>query len=403
MATIFLLGNLRASLTLARSLSRAGHRIIAGMDGADPYLFLSRHVSETIAHAPLDQQPQAAMDRVIDALQAHKVDILLPVSEVATRLVARNAERLSAFAHLATPGADLVARCADKAGLFDACEVAGVPQAERRIVSSIDELHTAAETIGGPVIVKPTDSTAYVLGQKAVYCASAKVAASAFSAWPVEHQTLCVQRFVDGPRLNVYFAASQGRLVGAVPVEILRTDALDGTGYAVSGRSITADDKLRRATEALIAHLDYHGVGCAQFMLSSDGRSLSFLEINPRLGANFKIAEACGLNLSELSVSLPRGDVIAPASDPWCYPSGRRYAWTKGAISGALRAKRTGEVGWSGAISLMVQTLREALAPCHLTLELTDPMPTVGLYANIFAGKLMERRVAAVLADPQKL
>jgi hypothetical protein len=45
MATVLLLGNLRASLTLARSLARAGHRIVAGMDAPDPYLFLSRHVA----------------------------------------------------------------------------------------------------------------------------------------------------------------------------------------------------------------------------------------------------------------------------------------------------------------------------------------------------------------------
>lgn len=214
-----------------------------------------------------------------------------------------------------------------------------------------------------------------------------------------------MQRFVDGPRINVYFAAVEGRLVGAVPVEIGRTDALDGTGYALAGRSIRPGADLRRAAETLIAHLGYHGVGCAQFMQSSDRETLSFLEINPRLGANYKIAEACGLPLSELALDLPLGAEPVILRDAWVFKTGVRYAWTKGAISGALKAKRTGEVGWGGFAGLMAQTAREAFAPCHLTFALTDPLPTLGVYANIVLAKVMAGRrpfdnVTALKAQP---
>jgi hypothetical protein len=54
MAQIFLFGNLRASLTLARSLSRAGHVVHAGVDDPDPYLFASRHVKGVLHHARPD-------------------------------------------------------------------------------------------------------------------------------------------------------------------------------------------------------------------------------------------------------------------------------------------------------------------------------------------------------------
>jgi len=403
MATVLLLGNLRASLTLARSLARAGHRIVAGMDAPDPYLFLSRHVSHVFAHAPLDAQPDAALATVMEAIAREKVDVILPVSEGATRLVAREAERLSALAQLALPDPALVKRCADKAGLFEACEAAGVPLAKRRIVASVDDLHAAAADVGGPLIVKPTDSTAYVLGRKAVVLETPDAACDAFTAWPADHQTLCVQRFVDGPRLNVYFAAVNGTLIGAVPVQIGRTDALDGTGYAVAGRSIPPAADLRQATETLIAHLGYHGVGCAQFMQTADGAALSFLEINPRLGANFKIAEACGLNLSELALDLPLGAAPTVPDNTWSFKTGVRYAWTKGAISGALNAKRAGDVGWGGLIGLLAQSVREAMAPCHLTFALTDPLPTLGAYANIVLSKLMAGRVTAAVAAPEKI
>ena len=392
MSTVMLLGNQRASLTLARALARSGRRIVAGMDAADPYLFLSRHVARVFAHPPLDAEPQAALARVIEAAKREGVDVILPVSEVATRLVAGHAERLGAIAEIAAPSPELVRRCADKAGLFDMCEAAGVPLARRAVVSSIAALHDAGAEIGGPLVVKPTDSTAYVLGRKAVIVDAAAALRETFSAWPSGHKTLCVQRFVDGPRVNVYFAAAEGALIGAVAVQITRTDTLDGTGYAVAGRSIAPSTGLREASERLVRALNYHGVGCAQFMQSADGAPLSFLEVNPRLGANFKIAEACGLPLSRLALALPLGLPIDAPADPWGFPTGASYAWTKGAVSGALRARRSGEVGWPQFAQLLARSAREAMSPCHLTFELTDPLPTLGAYANIILAKLIGPR-----------
>lgn len=403
MATIFLLGNLRASLTLARSLSRAGHRIIAGMDEPDPYLFLSRHVDQMVPHAPLDEHPEAALKAIIPALGRHEVDILLPVSEVATRLVAAQHDRLRLHAGLAMPDSTVVAACADKAALFDACDVAGVPLAPRRIVSSVDALLAAVEDISGPLIIKPTDSAAYVLGHKALRFDDPVEVRAAFTAWPSDHRTLCVQRFVNGPRVNVYFAAQKGALLGAVPVQVTRTDAIDGTGYAVAGRSIEASSALRDAVETLIDHLDYHGVGCAQFMQSADRSSLSFLEINPRLGGNFKIAEACGLPLSQLSIELPMGNAVAGLADPWATRHGVRYAWTKGAISGALKARRSGQVGWAGCARLLAAAMYEVFSPCHLSLDLRGPAPTLGSYANILLGKSMARRWAPTDLEPDTI
>ena len=103
------------------------------------------------------------------------------------------------------------------------------------------------------------------------------------------------------------------------------------------------------------------------------------------------------------TVELPMGEAIQPANDAWCFKAGVSYAWTKGAISGALKAKRAGEVGWLGCLGLVARAGREAFAPCHLSLELSDPGPTLGSYANIFAGPLLERRFASTLPAPQKL
>lgn len=394
--TVLLLGNLRASLTLARTLSRAGHRIIAGVDGADPYLFLSRHVDGWFRHAPLDAAPEAALQSILPALSEHGVDVVLPVSEVATRLVADRHTLFADQARIAAPAPDLVARCADKAGLFDLCDQAGAPIAARAVVGSVAELHAAAAEIGGALVVKPTNSTHYVLDRKALRFEGPSQLIEQIQAWPAGHETLCVQRYVAGPRKNIYFAAERGRLQGAVAVQVTRTDTLDGTGYAVAGRSVSAEPGLRQAVERLIGALEYHGVGCAQFM--TDGDTLSFLEINPRLGANFKIVEACGLALSRYALALPLGEAVPQPIDPWGYRTGVRYAWTKGALTGVLNARREHGLGAASLAGLLAQTAREAAAPCHLTFDLRDPLPTLGLYANKLIGARFETDAGAELA-----
>ncbi|MGF1462882.1 MAG: hypothetical protein ACFB2Z_06920, partial [Maricaulaceae bacterium] len=146
---------------------------------------------------------------------------------------------------------------------------------------------------------------------------------------------------------------------------------------------------IKAATEALVAHLGYTGAGCAQFMVDRVTGAISFLEINPRLGANFKIVEACGLPLTLWKVALAQGERPKPQRPPWGYKTGVRYAWTKGDLSGLARARRDG-LGGVAALAWLGRTVWDGLrAPCHLTFDLRDPAPTLGLYLN----KWLEGRV----------
>ncbi|MGF1461773.1 MAG: hypothetical protein ACFB2Z_01135, partial [Maricaulaceae bacterium] len=230
-----LIGNLRASLTVARSLARAGWTVDAGVDGLDPYLFWSNCVADTFRHPPLDAEPDAASAVILERLSAHPVDAVIPISEVAARVVAQRRAAFDAHALVVAPDAEIVRACADKAGLFAVCDALGVGLARRAIVPDHKALIAEAADIGFPIIVKPVDSTAYVFGEKAVIAQDAADLARRVPSWPEPHETVCVQRFVQGPRQNAYFAAHEGDVLGGVVVEIGRTDRADGTGYAVTG------------------------------------------------------------------------------------------------------------------------------------------------------------------------
>lgn len=383
MAAVFLFGNLRASLTLARTLARAGHGVHAGYDDLDPFLVRSNAVTGVVGHPAPDSDPEGALRQVTAYLEQHpEIEALIPVSEVAMRLVSRNRERFPPGVRLMVTDDRIVEACSDKAGLFDLCDRLGVPLARRRMAADMAALLDAVDEIGLPCIVKPVESTEFVWGRKAVVLRTPTEAAEWLVGWPEGHRTLCVQALVEGPRHNVYFGAANGRLLGAVEVEVLRTDRLDGVGYATEGRSVAPLPAVRAATEALVKALDYHGVGCVQVMVDARSGEMSFLEINPRLGGNYKIAESCGMPLSLWLFDIAQGRTPEPKADPWAYPVNRGYIHTKGDLGGLKAELGKGALTPLQALLWGLRAARGALRPDHLTFALSDPWPAVWLYLH---------------------
>lgn len=383
MAGVLLLGNLRASLTLARKLHAAGWMVHCGVDGDDPYLSFSRAVAGAFRHPPLDIHPDLALDDVLGYLARHPhITAVIPVSEVATRIVSRRRDRFDASVRLLMAEDAVVELCADKARLFRLCDQLGVRLARRIIVESHAALQSAVEAMGRPCVVKPVESTELVFGTKALILGLNDDAAEVLPGWPPGHRTLCVQSFVDGPRVNVYFGATEGRLLGAAAVEIARTDRWDGTGYAVEGVSTQPSPALRHASEALVQAVGYTGVGCLQFMVDRATGEISFLEINPRLGANYAIAEACGLPLSLWMVQIVGGCIDAETADAWSPSVGRRYVWSKGDLAGLKREHSAGRLTPTQAAAWAFRALLAAASMPHLTFDPRDPAPTLWIYLH---------------------
>lgn len=383
MAGVLLLGNLRSSLTLARKLHAAGWTVHCGVDSDDPYLSFSRAAAGAFQHAPLDTCPDLALDDVGGYLVKHpEITAIIPVSEVATRVVSRRRDRFDASVSLLMADDAVVELCADKAQLFRLCDQLGVRLARRIIVESHAALQSAVEAMGRPCVVKPVESTEALFGAKALILRRDDDAAERLPEWPAGHRTLCVQSFVDGPRVNVYFGATQGRLLGAAAVEIARTDRWDGTGYAVEGVSVRPSPAIRHASEALVQAVGYTGVGCLQFMVDRATGEISFLEINPRLGANYAIAEACGLPLSLWMVQVADGRVDAETADAWSPSLGRRYVWSKGDLAGLKREYSAGRLTSTQAAVWTFRALLAAASMPHLTFDPRDPAPTFWIYLH---------------------
>ncbi len=369
MSTVLVLGDYRQSLTLVRSLAGKGERLVAAVPVPRvSYLARSRRVSELWLDPPPVTSPEFD-EAVADAIARYGVDVIFPVGDVELKWMVSARHDLDVTFAAAAP--DVVELCQDKPQLLAVADRLGVPVTPSRVVSGLVEIRAFAAETGFPLFLKSNDPTQRLLGTKGLVC---RTPADLIDEWPKGHDSLIVQQYVTGPRHNLYFAAAHGQLRGEVQVKITRTDTTDGTGYAVEGVSVEPMAEVVEATRRLVAELDYHGVGCTQFLVDEGGR-ISFLELNPRLGANYAIADKAGLDLAGFAVGLTRED---PLSDRTEYRSGLRYVWTVGDIEGLKVALRNRKVSRRGAVRWLGRTLWAAAnAHVHVTWRLSDPRPAL--------------------------
>lgn len=387
-----MLGNYLPSLTVVRSLHAAGHRVVAGDGGEFSTVGRSRACHELWRHPPVRQPEEflSALTTLVD--QRPDITTVLPLQERYVALLATVRDRLPAHLVVATPDPSTVSTCLDKNRMYEVARAAGVPFRPIVVATSLTELAGAAASTGYPAVVRPTSGATSPLpdNRKAVIARDRAELDQTFPVWPDGHVSLIVQRYVDGPRHNVYFAADRGRVLGRVQTKILRTDRSDGTGYATDGITVASDPVLVDACDAIVGRLAYTGIGCAQFLVPPDGE-MSFLELNPRHGAAAAIATACGLDLALAAIDLASGQGWSPGRE-LSYPVGRRYAWTTGELYAVLTARSAHEISRAEMMRrLGLVAATAARAETHLTWSFRDPRPTRAVLARTMSTRRRSR------------
>ncbi|HEY7739216.1 MAG TPA: hypothetical protein VIB01_01240 [Steroidobacteraceae bacterium] len=368
---ILVLGDHRQALAVARSLHRAGHRVIAGRGAHRTLLERSRCVAEVWEHPSV--RDRVAFARALEAFCAARRDLgaVFPVGVEEIDLISPLAARLPVL--VVAAGAAALAACRSKRALLALADSLDVPNGKWAVVRDRADLLPALARVGLPAVVKP-DGQGGARGFKAAILEGHADAVRFAGRIPFPACRLVVQRLAPGTRHNVYFLARKGGLLGIAQMQILRTDRPDGTGLAVEGMSVAPDLALVRWTAALAHALDYTGAGCAQFMVDSSTTAVSFLEINARLGANCAAPCACGFDLPRLFVEVLLGTAIpqGPAR------TGRRYAWLEGDLHGLASSLVSGHIGWRAAAAWLLRTLLAQLrAHDHIVFSWRDPLPTL--------------------------
>ena len=393
---VLLLGNGRQSLAVVRQLHPQGWQPVVGINGVRDrnVVHRSRWVAGTWRHTDWTADAAGFRRDLLTYIAGNdRLAAVFPVNSQALRHVCAVRHQLPAEVTPVLPGREAVELFLDKQATYELCRTIGIPVADYHVAQGLPGLQQAATTIGLPCVIKPLDQAELVFGIKAAVVKDRNT----YEGWlrddRLAGQRMMVQQFVDYPRYNVHFAARAGRLLAAAVVLVRSTDRLDGTGFAVSGVTVEPSHGLRADCEALVAATDYTGVGCAQWLAASGSDKRIFLELNPRLGGNFKSVEPAGLALAPVALQLALDEADPPPDDPWAYRRGVRFAWSSGALAGCRFELRTGTIDRRMAARILMRSLFDAAAAdTHVTWTWRDPLPTIAWLLRPLTGESAIRK-----------
>jgi biotin carboxylase len=370
---VLVLGDYRQTITVVRSLGRAGLQVILGHEQAHSSTALSRYVA---AERRLDaSSPERYCESVEAILRQDRPDIVLPVGESELRRLLRSGRQpLPSLATWVMPEASTVLRCFDKRAMYHLVTALGIPAPAWRPYSGVLGALRDARELGYPVVVKRKDSSAMLRGTNAVICRSA----AELEKFVMDVQsdpdigTLLLQKCASGQRHNCHFAASHGRIVAFFQQKVLRTDGRDGTGIGIEGVSVAPLPELRACCEKLLDHLEYSGIGCIQFLVDESTREIAFLELNARMDSTAALPYALGVDFPRMAVQIAMGERV---NAPEHYPIGKRYYYLYGAFNLWLAHRR--EVPFRSFLAWPFTVPWIACTTCDLVLDWRDPLPAL--------------------------
>jgi len=409
---VLVLGDYRQTVTVVRSLGRAGFEVILGTEHTRSSTSLSRHVSDVWV---CDNSSSKRFTHNLEAfLRSERPDYVFPVGESQLRRIMEVAPRLEPLSTWANPDFATVAHCFDKRAMYELAPQLGVPFVAWAPHTSAEEWRSRAREIGYPVVVKRKDSSGQVMDRKALIYRSAEQFEPFLAALQREPDpaSLVLQKFAPGVRHNCHIGAADGALIAYFQQKVLRTDEPDDTGIGVAGVSVPPSAQLRAHCEALTRHLRYTGIGCIQFLVDERSGALAFLEFNARMDSTAALPYRMGLDYPLLAIQLAiyrkaraagRSDAarLLPAPHPGAYPAGKTYHWLHGDLTAWLRDLRARR---SGPLKLARRALDMAALAArsyHLTFDWRDPLPTVHMFWRRFLKNPLRRRPPLARALPR--
>lgn len=395
---VLVVGEHRQTVTVVRSLSRAGHRVTLGCPEAQCPTRLSRHVERTWLYDWRRRDLFVAQLERFLAEEPH--EFVFIVGESPLRQLIRAPGGVAARAALAHPDPATIARCFDKSALYDLAPRLGIPTPPTFRYSHAAAWRAAARAMGFPVVVKRADSSARVQGRKALVCRGPGDldAALEAAARDADAASLVLQKFQRGIRHNCHVACDRGRIVAYFQQKVLATDELDDTGIGTAGISVPPSPLLRAYCERLTAALGYHGIGCIQFLVDEAAGACGFLEFNARMDSTAALPYRLGYDYPRLAVELAargeRGRAFPELKRR--YAPGARYHWLLGDLRAWITASRARSLSRPQLALWALRMAWRALASHHLTFEWRDPRPTLAMFWQEFGKRAWKRLHASM-------
>ncbi len=308
-------GNLRSTLAAVRALGSSGAQVIVGDFATASLAGSSRYCSMTVQYPDPVATPCDFKTFLLSQARAGAFDLLLPVSDITTQLVAQIREQLPRAVIVLSPKCEQLVQAVDKRKtLLSALEV-NVPIPETHMLDENDSLQEILGRLQYPVVIKPRFSWLYRDGKW-----TNGIVEFAHNAEELQHKYRkihssnpypLVQRRIEGEGKGVFLLVWQGELKAAFAHRRLREKPPWG-GVSTYCESVPLDDALVASSLELLRHMGWNGVAMVEFKIDKSDGIAKLMEVNGRLWGSLQLAIDAGVNFPLLLHRLSLGDDVPP-------------------------------------------------------------------------------------------
>ncbi len=264
---VMVLGVHRQSISVARALARRGWRVILGQSAPGmSWVGRSRSVDQIWHHPGFSEPHDAFRVALAEFLRRDTtVRAVFPVGDTEIDALDVIRDEVPERVAVVLPPSAAIRMCRDKRVTMEVARAQGVPVASFNVLETATDW-AAAERVAFPAVFKPISERTRIFGNKVFHATCLDDYQRAVNCYGAPQGPLIVQTFVAGARYNLYFYADKGIVRAALMARVLRTDRLDGTGYAVEAVTVPLSNAWLGHLERLVGAIQYSGAGCLQYI-----------------------------------------------------------------------------------------------------------------------------------------
>ncbi|MGH8249505.1 MAG: ATP-grasp domain-containing protein [Steroidobacteraceae bacterium] len=329
-------GDTRSALAATRSLGRQGHEVFVGGERTSTLSAASRYSAGAIEYPSPAGHPENFVASIVAAAESLPLDVVMPMTETTTALLARHREILPARCILPLAAATAIEFASDKSRVVELARELGVPIPATVTIASAAEATLAAGRLSFPVVVKPARSRPATgsgrTSSGVIYASDAEELWGRLAALKPEFFPLLLQERIYGPGVGIFACYDNGQAVAFFAHRRLREKPASG-GVSVLRESVAPDPQAVLHARKLLERLGWHGVAMVEFKQDSRDGSLRLMEINGRFWGSLQLAIDAGVDFPAILLDVARGLSRQPVGS---YRLGVRSRWFLGDLDAFL-------------------------------------------------------------------
>lgn len=324
-------GDQRPALAITRSLGRHGIAVVVGAEQADSLASASKYCVRRVTYPSPTQHPDAFERFLLDFVERERIDVVMPVTDVTTHLVASNSAALSHFTATALPAPETFDFVSNKSLLLERASASGLSIPRTHFIDSRDRLTALLTQIEYPAVIKPSRSRIRTrtgwLATSVQYADTESELLRKYSdvGYLADYPSMIQERIV-GPGVGVFVLCDRGELRAAFAHRRLREKPPSG-GVSVLCESVALDPRLLDDAMKLLRPLAWHGVAMMEFKQDRHTGRAFLMEVNGRFWGSLQLAVDAGVDFPWLACRLA---LNRPIAGPQPYRAGIKSRWLLG-------------------------------------------------------------------------